>query len=140
MIDLSTARKKMDLALKVITVQLLRDSGFKGKYPHFYRIKKESIELLSFQFNKWGGSFVVEISYTDNQHKNLYSYTNKLPSELRVSQTIERLRLGPKVKGDYWFRFDNINLLFWNNKYNAIAEKVNYYITTEAETWWENKS
>lgn len=53
----------MDDALKAVVVPALRLRGFMGTFPHFRRIGECGIDLLTFQFDKWGGGFVVEIAY-----------------------------------------------------------------------------
>ncbi|MEY8738422.1 DUF4304 domain-containing protein [Bacillales bacterium AN1005] len=58
----SIERKKMDNALKQVVIPTLREQGFKGSLPHFRRINENNIDLITFQFNKWGGSFIVELA------------------------------------------------------------------------------
>ena len=53
---------EMKKALNQTVIPALRREGFTGRYPHFRRILDDRIELLSFQTNKWGGSFRVEAS------------------------------------------------------------------------------
>lgn len=61
----------MRKALDQTVIASLRRDGFTGKYPHFRRRLENRIELLSFQTNKWGGSFRVEASavYPDAEGK-----------------------------------------------------------------------
>jgi len=49
-------------ALREIVVTKLRHQGFKGSFPHFRRSGNENIDLLTFQFDRYGGGFVIEIS------------------------------------------------------------------------------
>ena len=53
---------EMKQALNMTVIPALRRDGFTGSYPHFRRRRDNRIELLSFQTNKWGGSFRVEAS------------------------------------------------------------------------------
>ena len=55
-------REKMIAALKEHVVSALKSRGFKGSFPHFWRITESGIHLLTFQFDKWGGGFVVEVA------------------------------------------------------------------------------
>ena len=55
-------RNIMLSALKEHTFPLLKEQGFTGKYPNFRRKLDNCIELISFQTNKWGGSFTIEVS------------------------------------------------------------------------------
>ena len=49
--------------IKSILVPELRKEGFTGSYPHFRRPNKDGgFDILSFQFDKCGGSFLIEIS------------------------------------------------------------------------------
>lgn len=50
----------MNTALKNIVVPHLRAHHFKGSFPHFRRRQDTHIDLITFQFNRYGGSFVVE--------------------------------------------------------------------------------
>ena len=52
----------MDNTIKEITVPFLREQGFKGSLPHFRRLQRDRINLLTFQFNLHDSKFVVEIS------------------------------------------------------------------------------
>jgi len=60
---MSEARDKLIAALKEIVLPTLRNMGFRGSFPHFRRERDEQLDLLTFQFSRWGGSFVVEIAY-----------------------------------------------------------------------------
>ena len=55
-------RKEMIVALNSIVVPVLRHRGFTGSFPHFRRLGTKQIDLITFQFDKWGGGFVVELS------------------------------------------------------------------------------
>ena len=52
----------MKKALNQTVIPAIRCDGFTGRYPHFRRKLDNRIELLTFQSNKWGGSFRVEAS------------------------------------------------------------------------------
>lgn len=55
-------RSEMEDALKASTLSRLRVAGFKGTFPHLRRLTDAGADLASFQFNRHGGSFVVEIA------------------------------------------------------------------------------
>lgn len=55
-------RQQMNKALKQIVVPYLRAHNFKGSFPHFRRKQLTHIDLITFQFNRYGGSFVVELT------------------------------------------------------------------------------
>jgi hypothetical protein len=48
--------------LNDIVVPVLRQSNFKGSFPHFRRVTAERTNLLTFQFDRSGGGFVIEIA------------------------------------------------------------------------------
>ncbi len=50
----------------------LMTQGFTGQWPHFKRETGDCIELLSFQINKYGNSFTVELSaiFPDHEYRN----------------------------------------------------------------------
>ena len=58
---MSLSRSLMIKALKDIVVPKLREDGFKGSFPHFRRIRDDQIDLLTFQFDRHGGGFVIEL-------------------------------------------------------------------------------
>lgn len=55
-------RTEMAAALKAVTIPRLRAAGFTGSFPHFRRVAESGADLISFQFDRHGGSFVVEIA------------------------------------------------------------------------------
>ena len=57
-----TNREILKENLEKLVIEPLLKNGFTGRYPHFRRNRENCIELLSFQTNKWGGSFTVEVS------------------------------------------------------------------------------
>lgn len=74
------ARKEMNDALKEVVVPVLRELGFKGTFPHFYRELNQHVDLFSFQFRLAGGSFVAELSYAEPGRENVY-IDKEAPSE-----------------------------------------------------------
>ena len=55
-------RKMMGFALKKVVLPVLRKQKFKGLLPNFRRKNEKNIDLITFQFSRLGGSFVVEIA------------------------------------------------------------------------------
>lgn len=56
-------RLAMINSLKTNVVSYLRDHAFKGAFHHFRRRKENYIDLITFQFNRYRGSFVVELAF-----------------------------------------------------------------------------
>lgn len=94
-------------ALNSTVVKELKSQGFTGKYPHFKREKKNCIELISFQTNKYGGSFTVEVSaiFPDSKVTNLIDENIEI-SKANVFCTNERYRL--KGMFDGWFYYSDV--------------------------------
>jgi Domain of unknown function (DUF4304) len=56
---MSLPRQLMEQALKAYVVPVLREHGFAGSLPHFRRLRSDCVDLLTFQFDKNGGGFVI---------------------------------------------------------------------------------
>ena len=91
-------------ALNSTVVKELKSQGFTGKYPHFKR-EKNCIELISFQTNKYGGSFTVEVSavFPDSKVTNLIDENIEI-SKANVFCTNERYRLKGMFDGWFYYR------------------------------------
>ena len=127
-------RKKMDIALKEITIPFLKEQGFKGSYPHLRREKDSKLNLLTFQFSISTPKFVVEISNcpVDGFITSWGEYLK--PAQCRVSYMRDSLRIGSlRHKKDYWYDFEKDS--FFTNVYKTRAKEVveNWQ---EAEQWW----
>jgi hypothetical protein len=124
----------MIAALKRIVVPELRAKGFKGSFPHFHRDSGAYRHLISFQFNKYGGSFVVEVGRCSAYGLET-SGRQIRPNEVTVFHLhpAERTRLGKDPsESDHWFRSDEG--LPWD-RYNRAAKAVIPHLHTEAENW-----
>jgi hypothetical protein len=55
-------RKDMLAALRTYVLPELRARGFRGSLPQLRRASIESIDLITVQFDKWGGGFIIEIA------------------------------------------------------------------------------
>jgi len=60
--QMSVSKSDMESELRTSVIPWIRRSGFAGSFPHFRRIGDEFVELLTFQFDRNGGGFVVEIA------------------------------------------------------------------------------
>lgn len=107
---LAEERTRMIEELKKWVVPELNNIGFKGSFPHYRRIKQNRVDLLMFQFDKWGGGFLIEISYVllDGDENKLCIEKNNTPFEkLTVSCTNLRHRLYPD-RFDGWFYYYDV--------------------------------
>ncbi len=137
-------RTAMTVALKSILVPALRLRAFKGSLPHFYRNDSARIEFLTVQFNRSGGSFVVEIAKCGPAGIE-HGYGSELPMQkLNTHYFRDRFRLGAdKSSGidDHWFEFgpkmyDPPSPLRQSAFYKAIAAQVVSHFETQAQGWW----
>lgn len=96
-------------ALNKSVIKDLKAQGFSGRFPHFKRVKEDCIELICFQTNKYGGSFVVEVSavFPDSKVTNLSDSDADVDiNKVDVSCTNERYRL--KGMFDGWFYYSDV--------------------------------
>lgn len=129
------SRDEMNHALKVRFVPALRQLGFKGSLPHFRRQRESRIDLLTVQFDRHGGGFVVELSQCGIE--GITTYWGKFLSAGKVTahdlHPSQRHRLGsPGPDADNWFRFDD------GTSPMAVADSLCAHID-EAERWWTTR-
>jgi hypothetical protein len=55
-------RKQMISAIKNILIPSLKSGGFSGSFPHYRRRTTDFYDLVTFEFDKYGGGFVIEIA------------------------------------------------------------------------------
>jgi len=105
------APKQMRKALKEIVVPVLRQQGFTGSFPHFRRIRQSTIDLFAFQFDLYGGGFIIEIGWCDLAGFTTYWGKHIPPEKVRVWDVPfdrrERIQPGSGAGKDNWFRFDS---------------------------------
>lgn len=119
-------REIMLSALKESTFPALIEQGFTGKYPNFRRKLDNCIELISFQINKYGGSFTIEITavFPNSKNKNYDLYEGVTEETFGVEATNERYRLPGMFNG--WFYYRDVyrkRTLLFGNIYYDVPEK-----------------
>ena len=130
-----SAMKRDDMisSLKRLFVPALRERGFKGSLPHFRRPMQHRIDLLTIQFDKWGGGFVIEISKCSPDGLTMSWGEHIPPNRVRAWDVhpTHRPRLGaPRPEEDgHWFRFDG-----WRGTDRVARQAVSYL--PEADEWW----
>ena len=130
----------MIAALRGMVIPVLRELEFSGSFPHFRRIRESQIDLLTFQFNRHGGSFVVEIAVCDTEGFTT-AWGEKLPPNKVSAHDLHpknRLRLGSRAAGksDFWFSYEP----FQPEIYEAVAAKLLLLIRSEAEVFWQTQT
>jgi hypothetical protein len=126
-------RIEMDRALRDSVVPVLRRAGFKGTFPHYRRIIPKAVDLLTFQFDRNGGGFVIEIGRSDSN-----GYTNAWGKHIAPTKVsawdlhpYQRYRIQPVPGGgtESWFRFDH-------GQTQAVVLRV-LEALEDAEAWWQ---
>jgi Domain of unknown function (DUF4304) len=136
---MESPRELMDRALKASAVPALRELGFKGAFPNFYRERSGQVDLACFQFSGAGGKFVVELSFAESERTNVYVNKNAPLAKLRVAQTSVRFRLGALGEHmDNWFSFSEAGLA-GKPTVEQVAGRVATLLATEGEAWWKAK-
>lgn len=122
----------MIMVLKSVVVPKIREKGFAGSFPHYRRIRSGQIDLMSFQFDKWGGGFVVEISKCGPEGVTM-AWGEKIPAKKVTAQHLnpnDRLRLGcAGPSTDHWYRYDR------GKAPDVVAQEVVNKLD-DAEEWW----
>jgi uncharacterized protein DUF4304 len=103
-------RQAMISELKRVVQPHLRSIGFSGSFPHFRKIGQATIELVTFQFDRNGGGFVIEIARGPADGITTARGTHIPPGRTKAWDVHPnfRKRIQPKTGGgtDSWFRFD----------------------------------
>jgi hypothetical protein len=122
-------------SLRRLFVPALRGRGFKGSLPHFRRLRKTQIDLLTVQFDRHGGGFVIEISKCAPEGTTTYWGKQIPPNKVTAwdMKFNERWRLGTgttrRGAADHWFRFDD------GTPTDAVANSATNLLA-EADRWW----
>ncbi len=126
-------RESMNVALRSRLVPALRSRGFKGSLPHFRRAREDYIDLLTVQFDKWGGGFIVEIGRCPADGITMHWGEQIAPGKVTAHDLHpeKRHRLGSPAPGadGRWFRFDDGTSV--ESAADAAVSMLN-----EAERWW----
>jgi hypothetical protein len=133
---MSNSRDQMIAALREVVVPVLRDMGFSGSFPHFSRIRDSQIDLLTFQFNRYGGSFVVEAAFCAPEGFTT-QWGEHIPPQKVQAHDIHprhRLRLGsrPPKQADHWFHYEPER----ESVYTDTALELLPLLRDEAEQFW----
>ena len=133
---MSDSRDKMIAALREVVLPVLRDMGFSGSFPHFRRIRETQIDLLTFQFNRHGGSFVVRgrVLRTDGFTTSWGKHIP--PNKVQAHDIVQRLRLGshPPQQPDHWFCYEPERPSIYADTALALLP----LLRTDAEGFWQS--
>jgi len=136
---MSDSRSKMVAKLKELVIPQLKARGFSGSFPHFRRFQENKIDVLTFQFSRWGGSFVVEVASCSSSGVVLHDGEQIPPKNIKAHHIYPCLRLGsnPPEKTDHWFDYESAT--YGESIYQMMAEEVLMCIP-QAERYWNSKS
>jgi len=96
--------------LQASVVPWIRRAGFTGGFPHFRRIGEKCIDLLTFQFDRNGGGFLVEIARCPPDGVVTHWGEPIAPNKVKAwdLNPTRRRRVVVRETGreEDWFRFD----------------------------------
>jgi len=119
-------------ALKRVVIPVMRGLGFSGSFPHLRRRGSTKIDLLTFQFDRNGGGFIIEIAQCSLEGVTTHWGKHITPNKVSAWDVHpnQRLRLQPHSGSgtDSWFRFDFVDA-------RAIAQSVLPFLE-QANVWY----
>ena len=136
------ARQKMVSSLSEFVIPILRQKGFKGSFPHFRRITSDRINLLTFQFDRYGGGFVIEIANCGVKGITTAWGEEIQPNKVSAHYINKRKRIQANMDTsssltDDWFRYDK-DLPGVNDIYKNVCMNVLSKLSI-AEDYWKNE-
>lgn len=138
----NSSRKEMIEKISEIVVPVLRQKGFKGSFPHFRRLTDDRINLLTFQFDRSGGGFVIEIANCQ-QSGFTTSWGKKIePNKLTAHDLFKRKRIQSNMDTESsltedWFRYDKKYLFGLCDIYKKVCKDVLSKLHI-ADEYWKN--
>jgi hypothetical protein len=103
-------RNEMEASLKRVVIPELRRAGFTGTLPHLRRVG-QVVDLVTFQFDKHGGGFVIEVATGElagfTTHWGKHIPANKLTAWDLHPDNRKRLTPVAGAGTDSWFRYDS---------------------------------
>ena len=139
---MSTERDKMIKSLNENFIPELRNRSFKGSFPHFRKTENGKTNLLTFQFDRNGGGFIIELAnWNESEFKTHWGKIIKL-NKLTAHDLHERQRIYPNTLTEEngkesWFRYDRKRILSFGNEYDKLSKKVIDRIPIMEKYWNE---
>lgn len=127
----------MIAALKEHVLPALRERGFKGSFPHFRRPAEGAIHLLTFQFDRNGGAFLIEIAASPVTGATTHWGKHIPPQKVTAWDISPPDR--PRLRGkgdDCWFRYDTPQVSPFRCR--QVALEVLPWLD-QAERWWAGR-
>ena len=108
--SMSEGQAQMKKALKDVVVPHLRGYDFSGSFPHFRRRRPDRIDLFTFQFDRHGGGFVIEIGQCPAEGVTTHWGKKIAPEKVTAwdLSSKQRARVHPHIGSgtDSWFHYD----------------------------------
>ncbi|MFJ7666866.1 DUF4304 domain-containing protein [Lysinibacillus sp. NPDC097195] len=136
--SLSNSRLLMIKALKKRVVPYLREHGFKGTFPHFRRQNEENTDLVTFQFNRYGG-FLVELSNCGKYGVTMSWGEEVPPNKVTAHDTNlnDRFRLKEEIDPrECWFYYEEAKT---DGDFEEVANEVLKRIQQVSDRNWVNQ-
>ncbi|WP_082861412.1 DUF4304 domain-containing protein [Fictibacillus phosphorivorans] len=121
-------------SLKRVVIPSLRERGFKGSFPHYYRRLDEQTHLLMFQFSMHESAFFVEISKCSSE-----GYQDETTGAYIPSNKIKVYQIGggspyirTRIGKDAGFPFG-----FTECNHDEVGTDV-LRAMSKAEDWWKS--
>ena len=134
---LAALRAAMNRALNDQVAPLLLQRGFSGRLPHFRRFSAEKTDLITFQFDRYGGGFVIALA-EGPAAALVKSWGKTIPPKRLTAYDINpparrRLQPGPdRSTTASWFRFDD------GTPCEIVAQRVITYLE-QIDAWFEGR-
>jgi hypothetical protein len=138
----SSERDEMIKNLNEIVIPVLRQLNFKGSFPHFRRLTIDRVNLMTFQFDRSGGGFVIEIANCNGgDFKTSYGREIK-ENKITAHDLDKRKRIQSNMNTNSslmadWFRYDKKYLLGFGDIYKKVCKDVLSKLNI-AEDYWKN--
>ncbi len=104
---MSDTRNQMIATLKAVVLPVWRERGFAGSFPHLRRDRGEQIDLITFQFDRNGGGFVIELGQCKSADFTTAGGQLTSREKVRAWDAPLRTRIQPQPGSSPqdWFRF-----------------------------------
>lgn len=138
----SSDKDNMIKNLNEIVIPVLRQLNFKGSFPHFRRQTTDRINLLTFQFDRHCGGFVIEIANCKSTDYKTALNRDIAPNKLTAHDFYKSKRIQANMKTpdsltDDWFRYDKKHLFGLGDIYKKVCKDVLSKLDI-AEDYWKN--
>ncbi len=139
---MSLEKDKMIKSLNEIFIPELRNRNFKGSFPHFRKTENGKTNLLTFQFDRNGGGFIIELANWNEPEFKTHCGKFIPLNKLKAHDLFKRKRIYPNSASEEngtesWFRYDQNKNLDVENKFELISKNVINRIPNMEEYWKE---